>query len=312
MIAYLETTKGFQSLPEWQPNCWVRVECPTLEEAELLTRSFKVPPSFLNDISDVDERPRTEMDDDWQLIILRIPHQSEDRSMPFITVPLGIVICNDVLITVCYFPTTILSDFVSHKIRKGIGIHDFFEFFLRLQISSSVWYLKDLKQINHQIRIAENQLERSIKNRELQSLLQIEKSLVFFVTSLKGNSILLTKVKMSRLGKGRNRDDEIQELIEDAETEAQQAIEMANIYSDILSGMMDAFASLISNNLNVILKRLTSISIILMIPTLVASLYGMNVPNALENSPLGFFSVCLGSFSLAFVAILLFRRRNWF
>ncbi len=170
MIAYLETTKGFQTLPEWQPSCWVRLECPTPEEAELLTRRFKVPPSFLNDISDVDERPRTEMDDDWQLIILRIPHQSEDRSMPFITVPLGIIICNDVLITVCYFPTTILGDFVSHKVRKGIGIPDFFEFFLRLQISSSVWYLKDLKQINHQIRIAENQLERSIKNRELQSL----------------------------------------------------------------------------------------------------------------------------------------------
>jgi magnesium transporter len=312
MITYLDIQHGFKSLPEWQPGCWIKAECPTNEEIEFLTSRFQVPVSFIHDISDSDERPRTEMDDDWQLIILRIPHLTDDRSLPFITIPLGIIACGDVLLTVSFLQTSLLADFVAHKLRKNIAIRHFFEFFLRFQVSSSVWYLKYLKQINHQIRIAEHELEKSIKNEELQNLLRIEKSLVFFVTSLKGNQVLLAKVKLSRLGKGFQDDDEIQELIEDAATETQQAIDMANIHSDILSGMMDAFASVISNNLNAVMKRLTSISIILMIPTLVASLFGMNIPNYLENHAFGFLGVCLGSFLLAVAALLIFKRREWF
>lgn len=312
MITYMDIQSGFKSLPAWKPGCWVEVECPTDGEIEFLTRELKVPKSFLDDISDPDERPRTEADDDWQLVILRIPHQTEDRNLPYITVPLGIISCGDVLVTVCFFQTFLLDDFVAHKLRKNIVIRHSFEFFLRLLVSSSVWYLKYLKQINHRIRVAENELEKSIKNEELQNLLRIEKSLVFFVTSLKGNQVLLAKVKLSKLGKISNGDDDIQELIEDAATEIQQAIDMANIHSDILSGMMDAFASVISNNLNVIMKRLTSISIILMIPTLIASLFGMNIPNYFEQNPFGFLGVCLGSVLLAVVAFLLFKRRNWF
>jgi magnesium transporter len=312
MLTYLDIRNGFKPLPEWKPGCWIQAECPTSEETEFLTGRFQVPLSFIHDISDSDERPRTEMDDEWQLIILRIPHLTDDRNLPFITIPLGIIACGDILLTVSFFQTPLLADFVAHKLRKNIAIRHFFEFFLRFQVSASVWYLKYLKQINHQIRIAEHELEKSIKNEELQNLLRIEKSLVFFVTSLKGNQVLLAKVKLSRLGKGFQDDDEIQELIEDAATETQQAIDMANIHSDILSGMMDAFASVISNNLNAVMKRLTSISILLMIPTLIASLFGMNIPNHLESHPLAFFSVCLGSVLLAVVVLLVFKRREWF
>jgi len=312
MISYFKLKRGLPQIPDWESGCWIQVLSPQPEEIDWLVDRFNVPRSLINDISDVDERPRTEIDDDWQLIILRIPLLTEDAQMPFTTVPLGMMVRGDVLITLCFFETRILGDFISHKKRKNIEIHHFFEFFLRLLISSSVWYLKYLKQISHQIRIAETALEQSIKNEELQNLLRIEKSLVFFVTSLKGNSILLVKTKMSPLGKEHLADEETRELIEDAETEIQQAIELANIYSDILSGMMDAFASVISNNLNVIMKRLTSISIILMIPTLVASIYGMNVPNGLENNYWGFIGIIMVSFLISCSGVLLFKRRNWF
>lgn len=313
MITYHRTSRGFAEIPEWESGCWVKVVNPTLDEIQYLVEHFKAPAGLINDISDVDERPRTEIDDDWQLIILRIPHQTDDKQLPFVTVPLGILTYLDVFITICFFETPFFADFIAHKRRKGIAVRSFFDLFLRFMVSSAVWYLKFLKQINHQIRIAESELEKSIKNKELQNLLRIEKSLVFFMTSLKGNGILIVKVKMSRLGKESPLDDEIRELVEDAEIETQQAIELANIHSDIMSGMMDAFASVISNNLNVIMKRLTSISIILMIPTLVASIYGMNVPNGLEKAHnFGFITVIVASFLLSVVGVMLFKRRNWF
>jgi len=146
-------------------------------------------------------------------------------------------------------------------------------------LSSSVWFLKYLKQINNDIKEAEDQLERSIRNEDLQDLLRIEKCLVYFTTSLKGNDILLHRIKNLRS----YRDTYNPELLEDVEIELRQAQETTSVYSDILSGMMDAYASVISNNLNIVMKRLTSISIVLMIPTLIASFYGMNVPNGFEN-----------------------------
>jgi magnesium transporter len=179
---------------------------------------------------------------------------------------------------------------------------------LKLLLSTSVWFLKYLKQINQEIKEAENQLEKSIKNEDLQTLLQIEKCLVLFTTSLKGNDILVARLKNLR----DYRDTYDPDLLEDVEIELRQALETTNIYSDIMSGMMDAYASVISNNLNVIMKQLTSISIILMIPTLIASLYGMNIPNSLEKNDYGFIIVIAMSFLLSAFGVLLFRRRKYF
>jgi magnesium transporter len=179
---------------------------------------------------------------------------------------------------------------------------------LKLLLSSSVWFLKYLKQINQQIKLAENQLEKSIKNEELQALLQIEKCLVYFTTSLKGNDILVHRLKNIK----DHRDTFDPELVEDVEIELRQALETTNIYSDILSGMMDAYASVISNNLNIIMKQLTSISIILMIPTLIASLYGMNVPNIFQENPLGFWIVLFISAIISISGVLLFKFKKWF
>ena len=151
-------------------------------------------------------------------------------------------------------------------------------------------------------------LEKSIQNEDLQTLLKIEKCMVYFTTSLKGNDILIHRIKNLK----DHKDSYDPELVEDVEIELRQAQETTNIYSDILSGMMDAYASVISNNLNVIMKILTSISIILMIPTLVASLYGMNVHNNLENNKFGFWIICGISIVLSLVGILMFKIKKWF
>ena len=201
-----------------------------------------------------------------------------------------------------------LTDFVIYSQRKNIDIKDNFDLVLKLLLSSSVWFLKYLKQVNQKIKLAEDNLEKSIKNEELQALLQIEKCLVFFITSLKGNDILLHRIKNIK----NQKDNYDSDLLEDVEIELRQAQETTNIYSDILSGMMDAYASVISNNMNNIMKQMTSISILLMIPTVIASLYGMNVPNSLQENPFGFWIVVSLSILLSIFGVFLFKRKRWF
>jgi len=296
MISYLmNNNSGFTELENWESNCWINVECPTNEEINFLVNRFDVPIGFLNDTEDAEERPRIEFEDDWYFIIIRIPIKVLDNgSASYSTVPLGIIWKDDVFVSISQYRNDMVTDFVEYANRKKIAVNNFLDLFLRLFLSSSVWFQKYLKQLNQQIRNVEHELEKSIQNTELQSLLKIEKSLVLFTTSLKGNDILLTKLKINRLL--RNQFDE--ELFEDAEIELKQAEETTKIYSDILSGMMDAYASVISNNLNVVMKRLTSISIILMIPTLISSFFGMNLVNFMEKSSYAFISVAIISFFL--------------
>ena len=198
MKTYWKNGKGIVSCPQWEPNCWVSVEIPTDEEKRYLIDELGVPEAFYNDIEDVDERPRIEYDEGWFFILLRIPYKNSDSSIPYSTVPLGIIFKDDVFVTICFYQTEILPDFIQFTYRKNITKRDNFDLVLRLMLSSSVWFLKYLKQINQSIKLAETQLERSIKNEDLQALLKIEKSLVFFTTSLKGNDILLHRIKNLR------------------------------------------------------------------------------------------------------------------
>jgi magnesium transporter len=306
MITHYKNDKGFVKTEKMEGNCWINVVCPTKEETKFLLQELQIPDDFYNDIEDIDERPRIEIENGWTLIILRIPFKSNDAKLPFNTAPLGLMFKDDTFVSLCFHEIDILSDFVSYTLRKKIIIHNHFDFVLKLLLSSSVWFLKYLKQINQRIKLAEDNLEQSIKNEELQALLQIEKCLVFFITSLKGNDVLFRRIKNLK-----NYDFD-PELLEDVEIELRQAEETTNIYSNILTGMMDAYASVISNNLNVIMKRLTSISIILMIPTLIASLYGMNVPNNLQENPLGFWIVLLISLLISISGVFLFKKKNMF
>lgn len=308
MITFYKNNNGLLQTENSENNCWINVVCPTREETQYLLEELQVPEAFYNDIEDFDERPRIETENGWCLIVIRIPFKSNDEKLPFSTVPLGLIFKDDVFVSLCFQQTDMLSDFVLYTQRKKITVKNHFDLVLKLLLSSSVWFQKYLKHINQRIKLAEHNLEKSIKNEELQALLQIEKCLVFFITSLKGNDILFHRIRNLKNHAGSFDPD----LLEDVEIELRQAEETTNVYSNILTGMMDAYASVISNNLNIIMKKLTSISIILMIPTLVASLYGMNVPNNLQGNPFGFWIILLISLIISIFGVFMFKKKNLF
>ncbi len=305
---YAEKT-GFAEKTQWIPNSWVNVETPDINDIQYLIQELHVPESFLSDIEDTDERPRIDYEGNWLLTILRIPIISKDETIPFSTVPIGIMTNDEVIVTVCYFKTEVISDFIRYTQRKQLMVQNKYELIMRLIHSSAVWFLKYLKKINNEITQAENALAKSIRNEDLLRLMNLQKSLVFFNTSIRGNEVMLTKLQSIFKEPVYHIDND---LIEDVDTELKQAHNTVNIYSDILTGTMDAFASVISNNVNTIMKRMTSISIILMVPTLIASFYGMNVVNYWEEWDYGFLVIVVGAVALSALAFYIFRKIRWF
>ncbi len=309
MIKIFKTFGGYTEIDKPQKGCWINATNPAENEIHILADEFGLPNDLINDILDQDERPRIEFDDHWTLIILRIPVIVENNGVPFNTLPLGIFITDDFTLTLCSQNNEILPIDKPSPFREQYKeITDNINFILRLFLRSGNLYLRYLKQINKMTSLIEQDLEKSIKNKELNKLLKMEKCLVYFITSIKANEIVLAKLRNSKKITTEINED----LLEDAFIENKQALEMAQIYSDIQSGMMDAFASVISNNLNVVMKQLTLISIILMIPTLIASMFGMNVPNFMENSMWAMPSIIMGSLALSFLGVMIFRKRQWF
>ncbi len=284
MKKFWNIDKNLTAIKEWQPNCWIQVTCPTDEDQQELEQRFNIPDYFLSDISDTDERARYEYDDGWMLIILRIPYVKEVRSRtPYTTVPLGIIHKRDVTITVCYYETNMMIDFVSYQQKRGQGFTDYVDLIFRLFLSSAVWYLKRLKQISLLIEKAKHNLDHGVNNESLIGLSRLQDSLTYFITSIRGNETLLSKLKFKL------QVDELDaDLIEDVNIEMSQARETTNIYSDILESTMDTYSSIINNNMNTTMRTLTSISIVMMLPTLISSLFGMNLINGMENYPYGF------------------------
>lgn len=300
---------AFVEKAQWLPNSWVNVVCPNNDDFEFLTQTLNVPESFLNDIADTDERPRTDTEGNWLLTILRIPVQNKQNgSLPFDTVPIGIITNNEIIVSVCYHNTDLLPDFIEHTRRKGIVVRNKLDLIFRIIYSSAVWFLKYLKQINIDISAAEKELERSIRNEDLLRLMRLQKTLVYFNTSIRGNEVMIGKLRTIF----QDTDYLDTELVEDVIIELKQALNTVNIYSDILTGTMDAFASIISNNVNTIMKRMTSLSIVLMLPTLIASFYGMNVDIHLEEVPFAFSLIVLFSIGLSTLAFVIFRKIKWF
>ena len=284
MRTYWNTNGCLSQIGEWQPNCWIQVTCPTEEDQKLLEEKFNIPDYFIPDISDTDERARYEYDDGWTLIILRIPYVKEIRSRtPYTTVPLGIIHKRDVTITVCYYETNMMIDFVTFQQKRNEGFVDYVDMTFRLFLSSAVWYLKRLKQISTLVDKAKRNLDREVNNESLIGLSRLQDSLTYFITSIRGNENLLAKLKFKL------QIDELDaDLIEDVNIEMSQARETTNIYSDILESTMDTYSSIINNNMNTVMRTLPSVSIILMFPTLIASLFGMNLVNGMEQNKLGF------------------------
>lgn len=304
MKTFWNTNNGLTQIKEWQPNCWIQVTCPTEEDSQLLEEQYNIPDYFLSDISDTDERARYEYDDGWMLIILRIPYVKEVRSRtPYTTVPLGIIHKRDVTITVCYYETNMMIDFVSFQQKRAEGFTDHVDMIFRLFLSSAVWYLKRLKQISMLIDKAKRNLDREVNNESLIGLSRLQDSLTYFNTSIRGNEVLLSKLKFKL------QIDELDaDLIEDVNIEMTQARETTNIYSNILESTMDTYQSIINNNMNTIMRTLTSVTIILMLPTLISSFFGMNLINGMETSPIGFAIAIILSLIISVASWAVFRH----
>ena len=306
MKTYWNTNNGLKQLNEWQPNCWIQMTCPTEDEQREIEERFSIPDYFLSDISDTDERARYEYDDGWMLIILRIPYVKEIRSRtPYTTVPLGIIHKRDVTITVCFYETNMMIDFVSYQQKRAEGFTDYVDMIFRLFLSSAVWYLKRLKQISTLIDKAKRNLDHEVNNESLIGLSRLQDSLTYFNTSIRGNENLLAKLKFKL------QVDELDaDLIEDVNIEMSQARETTSIYSDILESTMDTYSSIINNNMNTVMRTLTSVSILMMFPTLIASLFGMNLVNGMEQSSYGFLIALVISVVVSGLCWWIFRRRR--
>ncbi len=286
-------------------GCWIHVETPTDDDLKALQDMIEVPDEAISFLKDIDEQPKTERYKQFLFILFRIPHKKKKgESVEYSTTPLGILVAREYLITLSFFKTNIIEKFAEMRVNTQKKIQTI----LRLLLLNSKTYLTYLKEINRESMGIQRDLERSLRNEELVKLLNLEKNLVYYTTSIRSNDILVDKLTRYKLFTQYEQD---KALLDDVVVESKQALEMAHIYSNILSGMMNAFASVISNNLNVVMKFLTIVTIILMIPTLVASLYGMNIDLPGQRSPYAFVTLVVLSVLLAVIGIMFFRKRQF-
>jgi len=312
MIKYYKTSE--QTLVELDSpvtGTWIHVADPTPEEIAFLTEKIEIDHDLINYSLDLDEMARIERDDDegYTFILLRIPHYQGDHvDVPYATIPLGIIIVDGVVVTVCRYETDILKTLTNGKYR-GLKTGKRYRFVLYVFLETAIRYLAHLRAINKATEALEDQLQKSTRNREVLALVKYQKSLTYFATALRSNEVMMERVQRMKLF---NQYDEDADLLEDVITENQQAIQMTGIATEILSGMMDAFASIISNNLNGVMKVLAALTIILNLPTIVASFYGMNVDLPFSHSPFAFAIVIAISLALTSAAVFFFVKRDWF
>lgn len=292
-----------------EQSSWINVIDPTSDEIEQL-QQMGIPQDFITYPLDIDERSRTEREDDGTLlIVLRIPYfQGKNADTPYITIPLGIVVKDNYIITISRWQNDIINKFNANLV-KGFRTSKHNRFLLLILLNAASKYLEYLRQINKTTDTLEDQLQLSTKNELLLELLKYQKSLVYFTTALKQNELMMERLQKSHLFRMFPEDED---LLEDVLIENQQAIEMTNISSNILSNLMDAFASIISNNLNVVMKFLASITIVLSIPTIITSFWGMNIPLPFQNSIAAHFIITGIMIVIMAFVIAIFSKRDWF
>ncbi|MEM8585305.1 MAG: magnesium transporter CorA family protein [Bacteroidota bacterium] len=316
MIQYYGQEQGrLIELAERQPGCWINVAPPfEQDELEKLAQEFEMPIDFLLDPLDIDERSRYEREEDVRLIVLNTPALNEQNldgnESTYVTVPVGIILADDYIITITSRENEVLQLLKEGKVRNFRPDNEA-NFVLKFFEQTVFRFLTCLKKLNLKRNLIEQELYDSSRNRELMQLLSIEKSLVYFINALNGNELL--KMKMKRTDFLRIRQDEdLSDLFEDIIIDNGQALEMANIYTNILNGTMDAYGSIISNNLNITIQRLTLITIILTVPMVIASFYGMNVPLPYQQKQFTIGIIFLVSIFLSLGVIWYFRRKRMF
>ena len=305
-------TGNLEEIKEFQKGSWINLVNPSEAEIKKVCENVKIEEDFIRDALDFEEKARIdeEEDDNTILFVVDVPiiEKHEENEM-YTTMPLGmIVVRDDFFITVSLRKNRVIEDFEKRKIRN-FQTYKKSRFIFQILYLNSSYYLTHLKQINKETEIAEYILKNSMKNKELLKLLNLEKSLVYFTTSLKSNELVMEKTMRGKIIKLYDDDEDI---LEDAITENRQAIEMAKIYSDILNGTMDAYASIISNNLNGVMKTLTSITIVLAVPTMISSFWGMNVKLPFENNPFGFAIMILFAVVTTLLVTWWLKKRDMF
>ncbi len=311
MIEILKTyDDGIRKIEDMVEGCWVALTNPSPTELLSVSEKYGIDIDHLRAPLDEEERSRIEVEDAYTLILVDIPSiEQRGNKDRYITLPLAIIIAKDAIITICLEQTSILKSFMDGRVR-GFYTNMKTRFILQILYKNASVFLQYLRVIDRKSEEIEHKLHQSTKNRELIDLLELEKSLVYFTTSLRANEVVLEKLLRSE---GVKKYPEDTELLEDVIIENKQAIEMANIYSGILSGMMDAFASVISNNLNIVMKFLATVTIVLSIPTMIASFYGMNFTNIpLSGEPYGFYIVTVAAFVLTGIIAYFFAKKDMF
>ena len=305
MLTIHKTIDGrMTKLDKVESGCWVNLTYPTEDEMSTVTALLGIDPGFLRAALDEEETSRIDTEDGQTLIIIDLPAVEKGDAVVYSTLPLGIIVAEKCIITVCLKETPVIRDFQDGLV-KNAETQKKTSFILYLLLQVAKRFLQYLKQIDKIYSYMERQLYKSQRNKELIQLLDLEKSLVYFNTSLKANEVTLEKILRGRII---TLYEEDHDLLEDVLIEVRQAIEMANIYSSIISGMMDAFASVISNNLNVTMKVLSSITILLAIPNIIFGFYGMNITSGLPLDRFWWVPLLITVAVISVVAIILKRK----
>lgn len=303
-------TNELKEVKEYKKGTWINLVSPTEEEIKEVCKHAKIKDQFIKDALDIEEKARIdqEEDDNTILFVVDVPIiEKEEGSDTYSTMPIGmIVVRDDFFITVSLRENKIIEDFEKGKI-KNFQTYKKTRFIFQILYLNASYYLNYLKQINKETEIAESILKSSMRNKELLKMLSLEKSLVYFATSLKSNELVMEKTLRGKIIKLYDEDEDI---LEDAITENKQAIEMAQIYSNILNGTMEAYASIISNNLNGVMKTLTSITIILAVPTMISSFWGMNVNLPFEHETYGFLIMIILAIITTLIVTVWLNKKN--
>jgi len=306
---FKSTENGIEQFTEVVNSCWINVVDPDPDEIFRL-KDLGIPSDFVTYPLDVDERPRSEREDDGTLlIIVRIPvYQGAISDIPYSTIPLGIIVNDRFIVTVCKQECEVLTDFAAGRAR-GLSTGKRYRFILRLLLGIASQFLSHLREINKMTELVEDKLQSSMRNKEVLELLKYQKSLVYFTTAIKANEVLMERLQKMKLFTQYPEDED---LLEDVITENQQAMGMIDISNNILSSMMDAFASIISNNMNVVMKFLASMTIIMSIPTIVTSYFGMNVAIPGGNDPFAYLWIIVLFIVMCAITVVIFLKRDWF
>ncbi|GIV33132.1 MAG: magnesium transporter [Chitinophagales bacterium] len=299
-----------------ESDCWINIYPPfSHEDLENISEELSIPLDFLTDSLDLEERSRYEVEDGVKLIVLNTPvlNESElfsENKAIYITIPIGIILLDDKILTISPCENPVIDNFINKRVKQFDPANRS-RFIIQMLDRNVYYFLHYLKQINNKRSLIEEELFQSSRNKELAQLMNIQKSLVYFVTTLRANELMMLKMQRTDFLKIEE-DEELRDLLQDIIIDNSQALDMANVYTNILNGTMDAFASVISNNLNTVMKRLTSVTIMLMVPTLVSSFYGMNVHLPGQDAKLAFLIIILVSLGLTALLTWFFLKKEWF